>query len=55
MTKTPDPVDVEPVMQPATRSRWSVTRVVSAVAGVGAVAIGVAAVLFPRDGGEKQR
>lgn len=32
------------------RRGWSVGRIVGAAAGVGAIAIGVAAVLFPRDG-----
>ena len=35
--------------------KWSVGKIVGAVAGVGAVAIGVAAVLFPREAEAKNK
>jgi hypothetical protein len=54
MTKAPDPAPEANEDLPATTSRWSVGRVISAAAGVGAIALGVAAVLFPRDGTEKK-
>ncbi len=54
MTKAPDPVPETNKDIPAKTSRWSVGRVMSAAAGVGAIALGVAAVLFPRDGTEKK-
>lgn len=44
---------------PAAKRSWSMGRIVGAAAGVGAIAIGVAAVLFPREGkpqpGKKKR
>jgi hypothetical protein len=45
------PVSTKPAeewAEPAKRG-WSIGKIVGAAAGVGAIAIGVAAVLFPRD------
>lgn len=36
-------------------SGWSLGRILGAAAGVAAIAIGVAAVLFPREGSEQRR